>query len=97
MNETMNTTCQKHHLDLGAGRISYTLCETPTTLVGTLETASDFPSRRDRRQALRWITKIHKPLEADPRPLTIVGWSKGRIVASGLESSGRIFFSEVAR
>lgn len=97
MNESMSTTCQKHHLDLGTGRISYTLCETPTSFVGTLEAASDFPSRRDRRHALRWIAKIHKPIEADPRPLTIAAWSKGWIVATGIESSGQIFFSEVAR
>lgn len=94
MNNSNNGPVSKgeetHVLNFGtAGRAVLRIIFSESKIRGVL----DFPPnvlRRDRRHARRWVSKITKKLEPDPRPMTMTTLCAGRIVAIGEAIGGNV-------
>jgi hypothetical protein len=82
---------QTHVLDLpAAGRITYRVRFTQAGIFAVLEAGRRVEHRRERRALARWRDKIHRPLNADPRPMHIISMIAGQFSRLGIEENGNV-------
>jgi hypothetical protein len=86
----MKTDCQTHILALASGRIEYRIRFTTHGIFAVLEAPGRLNCRRERRMLQRWQEKIHRPLNADPRPLSIITMIAGEFSRLGIEQDGGV-------
>lgn len=81
---------QTHFLELPKyGRASLRLIFSSAEIVGYLDTP-DHLRRRENRQVMRWLGKIIRPLERDPRPLVMRAAQDGRVIFIGAATNGTV-------